>query len=294
MNLDAIHTVLCAPTGIAAYNMGGHTIHSLSCIPANQSLNYKSLDAQQLNIMRVKFKNIKIIFIDEISMVGNKMFNFLNLRLQDIFASNIPFGGVSIIAIGDLFQLEPVFDGWVFKKNLLDGYAPLAINVWTDLFHVFELNEIIEQKEDKTFAELLNRLREGLQTENDIEELKSRTTNWNQKQDVTALLHLFTTHAKVNSHNMKAFNYADIKNKCLNLAVDTVCGDIAADLKSKVLAQVSENPSKTMGLQKEVHLVKNLPAEICLNVDVEDGLANGSPCIVKELDFRVSGSKRCM
>lgn len=37
----------------------------------------------------------------------------------------------------------------------------------------------------------------------------------------------------------------------------------------------------------------NLPAEVCLNVDVEDDLANGSPCVVKELDFRVSGSKRC-
>lgn len=56
---------------------------------------------------------------------------------------------------------------------------------------------------------------------------------------------------------------------------------------------VEQNPSKTMGLQKEVNLVKSLPAEICLNVDGEDGLANGSLCINEELDFRVSGSKRC-
>lgn len=73
-------------------------------------------------------------------MVGNKMFNFVNLRLQEIFARNIPSGGVSIIAIGDLLQLEPVFDGWVFE-SLVDGYAPLAINLWAELFDVFELTE---------------------------------------------------------------------------------------------------------------------------------------------------------
>lgn len=98
--------------------------------------------------MRVKFQNLKIIFIDEISMVGNKMLNFVNLRLQEIFVRNIPFCGVSIITIGDLFQLEPVFDGWVFE-SLVDGYAPLAINLWTELFDVFELTEIMRQKEDK-------------------------------------------------------------------------------------------------------------------------------------------------
>lgn len=62
-NLDEIKTVLCAPTGKAAYNIGGQTIHSLFCIPANQNLCYKPLDAQQLDTMRVKFRRLKIIFI---------------------------------------------------------------------------------------------------------------------------------------------------------------------------------------------------------------------------------------
>lgn len=62
-NLDAVKTVLCAPTGKAAYNIGGQTVHSLFCIPANQKLNFKPIDAQQLDTMRVKFQNLKIIFI---------------------------------------------------------------------------------------------------------------------------------------------------------------------------------------------------------------------------------------
>lgn len=291
-NLDEIKTVLCAPTGKAAYNIGGQTIHSLFCIPANQNLCYKPLDAQQLDTMRVKFRRLKIIFIDEISMVGNKMFNFINLRLQEIFARNIPFGGLNIIAIGDLFQLKPVFDGWIFE-NLQDGYGPLATNLWTELFQVFELKEIMRQKEDKDFAQLLNRLREGLQTEHDMEQLKTRKSCLNELQNVNLVPHLFTTNAKVNSHNMEAYNCAATENKCSVSAVDTVGGDVATNVKNRILAQVSDNPSNTMGLHKELHLVKDLPAEICVNVNVQDGLTNGSPCVVKKLDFRVPGFKRC-
>lgn len=112
--------ILCAPTGKAAYNIEGHTIHSIFCIPANQNLKYKPLDAQQLDNMRVKFRSLKVFFIDEVSMVGSRMFNFINLRLQEIFGKDCPFEGISIIAIGDLFQLKPVFDGWVFKIYLKD------------------------------------------------------------------------------------------------------------------------------------------------------------------------------
>ena len=50
-------------------------------------------------------------------MVGRGMFNFLNLRLQQIMGTNKPFGGVSLITVGDLFQLKPVFDNWIFVNS---------------------------------------------------------------------------------------------------------------------------------------------------------------------------------
>lgn len=61
---------------------------------------------------------LKVVFIDEISVVGSGMFNFLNLRLQQIMGTNKPFDGVSIISVGDLFQLKPVFDKWIFENSL--------------------------------------------------------------------------------------------------------------------------------------------------------------------------------
>ncbi|CAB4033345.1 ATP-dependent DNA helicase PIF1 [Paramuricea clavata] len=98
-NPDDVKVVKVAPTGKAAFQL-----------PANRGWEYCTLNSDRLNTIRSKLRNLKIIFIDEISMVGSGMFNFLNLRLQQILGSKLPFGGVSFITVGDLFQLQPVFD----------------------------------------------------------------------------------------------------------------------------------------------------------------------------------------
>lgn len=71
-------------------------------------------------------------------MVGNGMFNFLNLRLQQIMGNNTLFGGISMITVGDLFQLKPVFDDWILE-NTKDSYGALATNIWKENFTLFEL-----------------------------------------------------------------------------------------------------------------------------------------------------------
>ena len=143
-----------------------------------------------------QLKKLKLIFIDEISMVGIGMFNFLNLRLQQIMGTKEPFGGINLITAGDLFQLKPVFDKWIFE-NSQTGYNALANNIWTDHFMLFELTEITRQKDDKAFAELLNCLREGKSCDSDIAFLKQRLVsvrpeNGNHPTNIT---HLFSTNA---------------------------------------------------------------------------------------------------
>ena len=103
--------------------------------------------------------------------------------------SNKVFGGVSLIAVGDLFQLKPVFDGWVFD-DLRDDYGPLAINLWKEHFQYFCLSGIMRQKEDTKYAEILNRLRIESQTAEDIETLKSR--------EMTEDFHLHICFFKIN------------------------------------------------------------------------------------------------
>ena len=71
--------------------------------------------------------------------------------------TNEPFGGIRLVTVGDLFQLKPVFDKWIFE-NSQSGYNEFAIIIWTEYFTLFELIEIMRQKDVKEFAQLLNRL----------------------------------------------------------------------------------------------------------------------------------------
>ena len=114
---DDLNVLICAPTGKAAYNVSGITIYSAFNIPVDQGFNFRPLDMQQLGSMQAKYRHLKVIFIDEISMVGQRMFNFINLRLQEIMATTKPFGNVSLIAFGDLYQLKPVMYRWIFSSN---------------------------------------------------------------------------------------------------------------------------------------------------------------------------------
>lgn len=289
-NPDNLHVVLCAPTGKAAHNINGSTIHAAFCIPVGRGFAYKPQDMQQLNTFRTRYMNLKVIFIDEISMVGHGMFNFMNLRLQEIKGCTLPFGGVNVIAVGDLFQLKPVMDSWIFSHSNKD-YGPLAANLWRDNFKLFELTIIMRQKDDKTFAELLNRLREGNQTEQDISLLchcvKAETP------DIANIPHLFTTRNEVQSYNNKIYDMADDSHKVSINAIDWVIGTSDEAVKSKVLARVPDDCAKTMGLSSMLFLVIGVPAEITNNVNVQDGITNGASCTVKLFDYRVEGSTRC-
>ena len=165
---------MLAPTGKAAHIIKDATIHSSLAIPACQCLkNYKPLDSSRLNTLRCQLGGVKLIFLDEISVVGSTMFNVqINNRLKDIKGSTADFGGVSIIAIGDLFQLEPVMDRYIFKNLDNSEYAIFAPNKWQEHFNIFELEEIMRQRDSKVFAEILNRLREGKHTKEDILKLR--------------------------------------------------------------------------------------------------------------------------
>ncbi|XP_061184994.1 uncharacterized protein LOC133193010 [Saccostrea echinata] len=107
-NPDDIRILLCAYTGKAAYNIGGATIASAFHQKINQS--QQSLHCDELNTFRTKYQNLKLIIIDEISMVGNRSLALIDSRLQLLTGIKKPFGGISIIAVGDFFHLKPVMD----------------------------------------------------------------------------------------------------------------------------------------------------------------------------------------
>ena len=291
-NPDDVKVIKTAPTGKAAFNIKGNTLHAAFKIPANRGFEYCALDSDRLNTIRSQLKKLKVVFIDEISMVGSGMFNFLNSRLQQIMGTKEPFGGVSIISVGDLFQLKPVFDKWIFE-NSQTGYSSLGSNIWMDYFTLFELTEIMRQKDDKQFAELLNRLREGSQTQNDIAVLKQRLLITSPEDDTYPInmTHLFTTNTSVDAHNHSLYSLSKTVKAQIK-AIDIVVGDVTDEVKKQMKNKVPDDPTKTMGLYSVVSAAVDSKYDLTTNVDVSDGLTNGTECVIKSIDYRVENSLR--
>jgi ATP-dependent DNA helicase PIF1 len=121
--------LVIAPTGTAAFNIDGYTIHSALEIPCNQNLSkYKDLSSKQKNSLETTLGDVRLIIHDEISLTGRTMFNYINSRMQDIKNKKTKlFGGVHYLAVGDLFQIKAPFDRYVFE-DLDSDYDPLCSN----------------------------------------------------------------------------------------------------------------------------------------------------------------------
>ena len=120
-------------------------------------------------------------------------------------------------------------DKYIFKNVDNSEYAILAPNKWQDYFTMFELQEIMRQRESKVFAEILNRLREGNHTKDDILKLKERLIKENSIEEPMDLPHLFIQNQKVNEFNKKVHNAASGEKFSIK-AVDSVVGANSAQL----------------------------------------------------------------
>lgn len=223
-------------------------------------------------------------------MVGHNMFNFINLRLQEIKGCSLPFGGTSVVTVGNLFQLGPVMETWVFTQPN-KRYGPLATNLCTDNFKLCEFTVIMRQRDYKIFADLLNRIREGNQSAEDMSLLKACLKEECQK--ISNVPHLFTTRNEVTQYNYDIYNKADNSDKVCIKVIGWVISSCDDNMKAKVLSRIQHDYAKTMDLSAELFLVIGIAAEITSNVNVQDGITNGASCVIKLFDSRVEGSTRC-
>ena len=96
-----------APTGVAAFNVDGHTLHSLLSLPTKGD--FKDLQGEHLNKIQQSLSGMEYLIIDEMSMVGRKMFRQVGKRLRQVFPhrSDQVLGGCSCLLFGDFGQLPP-------------------------------------------------------------------------------------------------------------------------------------------------------------------------------------------
>jgi hypothetical protein len=186
--------VVAAPTGVAAINAGGMTLHSLFQLPfgiylpgyhsnessvpvTNRNTLFKNLRLS--NSKRDLLQELELLIIDEVSMVRCDMLDAVDAILRVVRKSQKPFGGVQVLFIGDLFQLSPVAgtEEWSLLKGHYESpffFHSLAVQQAPPL--CIELTKIYRQKE-QLFIDLLNNIRNNELTQADFELLNSRKIN---------------------------------------------------------------------------------------------------------------------
>ena len=124
INPELPTVLLMAPTGVAAINIDGTTINTGLAIPIEAGDNVPAMSDRRKTLLRLTLADLKLIIIDEISMVGNTTLLHIHQRLKDIFAttSSLLFAGISIIVVGDLCQLPPIRKRFVFDSYKNDVF----------------------------------------------------------------------------------------------------------------------------------------------------------------------------
>ncbi|XP_028405235.1 uncharacterized protein LOC114527739 [Dendronephthya gigantea] len=151
----------------------------------------------------------------------------------------------------------------------------------------------MRQKEDKAFAEILNRVREGKHTDDDMNILKQRVLKLSPHHRDYPMIatHLFSTNMSVDEHNDEIFKKST-NEKVQIKAIDIVLGDLSDELKERLKKQIPNDPTKTMGLYSVCRVLNEAKYDLTTNVSVTDGMTNGAECVIKKIDYRVIGSSR--
>jgi hypothetical protein len=271
--------LLTAPTGVAAFNIEGMTIHSALLLHTQKGRKeIGQLSFEKLNTLRSKLENLTLLIIDEVSMVGADMLLNIHRRLNEIkgiSGDNIWFGNVSILAVGDLYQLPPVMQHPIYAE-VSDPMARLhgSGSIWKDEFHLFELDEVMRQKNDMSFAELLCRVRTGACTAEDLATLKSREIDVKDPNYPDNVLHVFAYNNAVNNHNNKKLNMIASKEQqiCIPSVED---GKDSTGLMDLTKLDTPKKRNETGGLETKLVVAVGARVMMTLNVDTSDGLVNG-------------------
>ena len=221
------NTLVAAPTGIAAINAGGVTLHSLlqlpfgAFIPENisfsEGLQFRLNTPQSLGrhhqIRGEKIRllqEMELLIIDEVSMLRADLLDCIDFRLRSVRRRKEPFGGVQLLFIGDLMQLPPVVKDhewrylqkyyaspFFFAAQALKHFPPLTV----------ELQKIYRQS-DQDFIDLLNRLRNNQQRPEDLHFLNQ---SYREDADLKGYIHLTTHNRKADRINQSKLESLDGK-----------------------------------------------------------------------------------
>jgi hypothetical protein len=222
-NPEAMCVLVSAPTGKAAFNVFGMTIHCTFRLPPTQyGGKVCDLEASTINSLRNKLEKVELFIIDEVSMLSNRQLYDIDARLRQVYCTTQDFGNKSVLFVGDFNQLAPIGGSYVFKPPSHLPLGDCVGNYLWDKFHLFELVEIMRQRGDLEFCKALNNMAIGQMDEEDIKMMKSREINPSISTPLEAI-HIFRTNAECDIYNSEIHELLNTESS-VSLAHDMVQG----------------------------------------------------------------------
>ena len=231
---DGLTCAVAAPTGLAAFNVGGVTIHRLLQLPIEhegKTAGYWSLPKESQKIMRTILRDVKLLIVDEVSMLSNLNLAYMHLRLEEVFGSDEWFGSLIVIFVGDLLQLPPVNGASVFEKMVSKAILSklgcmMSVNIWQETVMYDELTINERQKTDMEYCIVLDEVRRGCPSSKTVSLLNDRliqgdvVNHFQQlQQSGLSLVFLFPTQKSCEQVN------AEMLSKLQTKIVEVPCSD---------------------------------------------------------------------
>ena len=187
---------------------------------------YWKLGKDTLKVMRASLSQLRLLIIDEVSMVSSLNLAYIHLRLDEIFAKDEWFGGMNVLFVGDILQLPPVNGGPVSQricnKSITNKLGCMtSVNIWEVCVDYDELTINERQKQDQTFSLMLDEVRRGCVSKTTIQALKDRVITTSVVDKIEELmvssqspLCLFPTHKLCQNFNTQMLSrlHGEIKD----------------------------------------------------------------------------------
>lgn len=269
--------IITSTTGVSAFNINGITIHSWigATLPSSQPASIERwlrqiIESKNVINQRESHQSTTLLIIDEISMLGASFLDLIDFILRHNRKCEKTFGGLQVLASGDMLQLPPVNDAWPFESE-----------VWNDLkFDSFILTTR-HRFDDKNYADLLDRARIGELTDDDVDFLNTRV-NLTYPPTVKPT-QIFSLRADVDNINSKECDkifgkYQTFKSEFYKYS-----------LLSKEKVKTEQPKHVRFPIPAELRLKHGAQVMVIKNLDVEGGIVNGSRAIFKRTQISAEG-----
>ena len=291
---NIIHQV-CAMTGCASVLLkcNARTLHSWSGIKLARGPIERIAESVFNNPHAVKaWKSIRVLIVDEVSMMSYKIFELLDMIGQMMKLTNLPFGGIQVVFTGDFYQLPPVGSISEPESCKFCFESPRWYHTFSLQNHV-ELKTMFRQK-DPLYIEILSKIRTGELDTSHIDILKGYVNRENRKELEIPPTKIFAIRSKVEYVNKAMFGKLDGDEQLFESAIKTNCKtylDNGKPINPQILQRCDKlTPDEIQreiqlllsSVEQTVRLKKGTRVMVTYNIDVEDGICNGSQGIVTD------------